>query len=123
MQKDTLSFNTTQAMKLDRRVSNGILWDEGHSDRTSAERHSPQTSIYPLGEQPMVQTQKDMVLAAAEDVFKANITTIFQVLDKNLITAGDDVAKKNAAIESAKKGLESAQKTRAVCLEIANTLP
>lgn len=68
-------------------------------------------------------TQKGMALTVADDVFKANVTTIFKTLDENLISARDDASKKQIAMDNAKRGLEFSQRTLAACIELANTLP
>jgi hypothetical protein len=63
-----------------------------------------------------------MAVAAAQDVFKGSMITIFKVLDDALITASDDAAKQ-AATDRAKKGIAIAQLTLGISMELANALP
>ena len=67
-------------------------------------------------------TQKDMAIEVADEVFRANIKVIFTVLD-NALTLAHEAAAKQAAVDKAKLGLASAQATRSVCRDLANTLP
>lgn len=65
-------------------------------------------------------TEKELAEKGANNVFQNTLQGIFEKLDTNLLTA-KDAAAKQAALDAAKKGIQSAQATYAECKSLLTT--